>query len=134
MTGTLQAGTPGGGTVVLTCEDRAATDPALCAAMMQALMERTPPGTDLRRNAAADPALRDGDIEVRFVLDRRDATGLAGHLEWRDGPGAAVRTAPQVGLDAMDAPLSPSMYAAFARGLFQVDPDLLSLLQPIARP
>lgn len=135
MTADTQARVPERPVVTITCPADTAQDDALCAAIAQALGDMAASGAVIvRHKGDMDPTLRPGDLGIVFVLDARDDTGLAGHLEWQTGPDAPLRTGPQVRLDVMDSTLSPAMYQNFARGLVQIDPDLQDQLQSPVRP
>ena len=114
--------------VLVECRMGTSADDALCQAMVRAISDLATSGAIVQETDDA-AALRPGDLGVTFVLDSRDETGLAGHLEWRAGPDGTRQTGPVVRLDVMDAALSPSMYLGFARSLLQVDPDLSTRLQ-----
>ena len=125
------AASPGTGGVSFGCD---AGDAALCDAIFAALDERLAKGMPLRRAGPDGSVPRPGEIAVTFVLDRRDAQGVSGHIDWQDGPEGPIRSGPVLALDVMDAELAPSMYPGFARSLLQVDADLAVALDFTPRP
>lgn len=110
------------------CRIGTAGDDDLCRAVINAISDLATRSPVLQHNDPPEP-LRPADVGITFVLDHRDAMGLAGHLEWQVGSDGPRHTGSVVRLDVMDATISPNLYQSFARSLLEVDPDLSSRLQ-----
>lgn len=101
-------------TLSLTCP--AAPD-ALCTALRDRLEAAA--GTPVRIVTAPSDA---GGLHIELHLTRFDRVALEGRLDWRHGDDPGVVAGPLVIFSVDDAPLTPTMYPAFAAGLVNSTP------------
>lgn len=118
--------------ILLSCPSDIAEPKRLCQAVSEALVDAIP--SSIIRNVARGDETPSGTFDTGMALVTSNVTtqGMTGRLDWQIGQGPR-QNGPEIRLGVMDAPLSPKMYARFARSLVKASDGMLNAINSSRR-